>query len=51
MAGVELAEMSAGSEWAAEAARGGEAVEASTEVAAGMRGEAVGSREEEKMER
>lgn len=50
-AGVELAEMSAGSEWAAEAARGGEAVEASTEVTAGMRGEVVGSREEEKMER
>lgn len=48
---VELEAMTADSEWEAEVAQGGEAVEASTEAAAGMRGEVVSLRGEEKMER
>ena len=47
---VELEEMTAGCEWEVEVAQGGQAAEANTEAAAGMRREAVNFSEEEKTE-
>lgn len=47
---VELEEMTAGSEWDVEVAQGGEAVQAKTEATAGMRGDVVSFRGEEKIE-
>lgn len=50
-AGVELEKMTAGSKWQVEVAQRAEAVEASSEAAAGMRGQAVSFRGEKKIER